>query len=78
MLANFGEQVSNRLDAIRDGITECEWYLFPNEVQKMFLTIMTATQQPIIFRGFGNILATRETFKKVKYLLVTFVVMHNG
>lgn len=65
LLCTFGEQVSNQLDAITNAIYQCEWYLFPVEVQKMSLTAMTATQQPVIFCGFGNILLARNTFKMV-------------
>lgn len=78
LLCNFGEQVSKQLDTITDAISECEWYSFPIEVQKMSLTVMTATQKPLIFSGFSNIRLTRDTFKKVKYLLLTFIIMHKG
>lgn len=70
LMCNFGEQVSNQLDAITDSIYECEWYSFPIEEQKMLLTVMIATQQPIIFNGFGNIQLTRDTFKKVHIFFV--------
>lgn len=65
LLCNFGEQVLNEIESITDGIYELDWYTFPIEIQKMLLTIMTATQRPLHFRGFGNILLTRSSFKAV-------------
>lgn len=43
----------------------CDWYLFPIELQRIYLIFILDTQQLTIVRGFGNILCTRDTFKKV-------------
>lgn len=68
LLCDFCEEVSVRLESITDGIYMADWYTFPIEIQKMALMIMTATEQTVVIGGFGNVLLTRDTFKKVTYL----------
>lgn len=65
ILCNYSQNVTNHFDLINDGICRCDWYKFPHKVQQMIRLIMMKSQKPIIFIGFGNILLTRETFKKV-------------
>lgn len=43
----------------------CDWYLFPIRFRRMLPTIITSTQKPVILEGFGNVMCTRELFKKV-------------
>lgn len=64
-LCEFGERLSGKFDAIDEELYQCTWYLFPMGMQRMVLTLMLGTQEPVFLRGFGNIVCTREAFKEV-------------
>ncbi|XP_055297011.1 putative odorant receptor 71a [Sitodiplosis mosellana] len=64
LYCDFGERVCGEFDAVHNTIEECDWYLFPIEIQKMLLTIMMA-DQPVVLKGFANVVITRETSKKI-------------
>ena len=66
---DFGERISCGFEAVHNGIEECDWYLFPIEMQKMLLIIMAA-DEPIVLKGFANVVMTRETFKKVVFFVI--------
>lgn len=64
VLCDFADNVSDRFD--RTNIYEyCEWYKFPNELQRLLPIIINNTHKGVIIEGFGNIDCTREKFKKV-------------
>lgn len=65
MMCQVADNVTNRFDALNNAIWQTEWYCFPIDVQKIWPTIMMDIQEPVFIRGFGNVLCTRETFKKV-------------
>lgn len=64
-LCECGERVMNQFDEFHDEIYQCNWYSFPIEIQKMLVIAMSISQQPAIIQGFGNLLCTRDTFKRV-------------
>lgn len=64
-LSNSGQGVTDRFDGICNQIYQCNWYLFPIKVKQMLPTMMIATQKPAILCGIGNILCSRDAFKKV-------------
>lgn len=49
----------------KDVLDQCDWYLFPIEMQRMLIIVMSNTQQPTIIHAFGNAQCSREAFKKV-------------
>lgn len=63
-----GEMIVNKFDAFNDAIGQCNWHLFPIEMQQMLIILMANVQQPKLICGFGNIQCSRETFKKVIWL----------
>lgn len=50
---------------LNEFIYNCDWDQFPSDIQRMLRIIMINAQRPVFFQGFGNILCTRDTFKKV-------------
>lgn len=66
-LCELGETVTNQYEKLSDELYQCDWYSFPIEMQQMFVTFMSCTQQPVFIHGYGDTLTqcTRETFKKV-------------
>lgn len=65
-ISEFGERVINKFNEFDDELCEGNWYLFPPEMRKLYLIFMNDTQQPAYMYGFGNILCTRDVFKKVR------------
>lgn len=59
------ERVTGRFEEIDDSICQSDWYSYPIELQRMIITVMMGTQKPVIVRGFGNLLFTRQSFKQV-------------
>lgn len=51
-----------------DIYNECEWYAFPASVRRSMPIIIVNAQEAVILKGFGNILCTRETFKRVIWI----------
>ena len=64
----FGQRLSDLFVEIDHAIGRLDWYLFPNEVQRLLVNFISDTQQPKFIRSYGNILCTREVFKKVNFL----------
>lgn len=65
IFCELGEMVTSQFDAFNDALERCNWYSFPIEIQQMMIIVLANAQQPITIRAFGNIICTRETFKKV-------------
>lgn len=66
LTCEFGEMITGEFEMFDDEFAKSNWYYFPIEVQRMFITVMANTQQPKILQAFGNTPCTREVFKKVK------------
>lgn len=49
--------------------SEFDWYLFPNEVQRILPTVVQNAQKPVVIKCFGNVLCSREQFKMVGFVL---------
>lgn len=77
----LGEMVTNQFEMFNDELNQCNWYVLPLELQKIMIIVMVNAQRETVIRGFGNILCTRQTFKKVErfflstksILFVTFI-----
>lgn len=63
----FSEQMITGFVKFNDEIYRCEWYVLPNQLQRMYLMFTLDTQQPKMIQGYGNISCTREAFKKVEF-----------
>lgn len=59
------EQITAQFEEINDDLYQSDWYSYPLKVQKIIPTIMIGTQQEISVQGFGNLIFTRESFKRV-------------
>lgn len=74
IFCNCGENLTSRFNELSDAIYECEWHLFPNNIQRVLPIIMNSAQKAIILRGFGNVSCTREAFKEVSIHLIIFMM----
>lgn len=65
IFCEHSEQMINEFEAFDQKLGLCTWYPLPLEMQRMYLIFVSNTQQPKIIRGYGDILCTRDTFKRV-------------
>lgn len=72
LVCEFGEMISNRFDLFNDALDQCHWYLFPIEMQRMFIIVTANTQRRMIIHAFGNAQCTREANKTVRFSAVIF------
>lgn len=61
--------VTNQFDLFNDKLLLCDVYLFPIDIQRMYVITLANAQQPIVISAYGNTPCTRETFKKVRNFL---------
>lgn len=66
-VCEFFERTTDHLEKLGDALYECEWHLFPIDMQRILVTVMANAQQPIMIRGFGNTLCIRDSVKKVDF-----------
>lgn len=64
----FGERVTLEFNVFHDELCHSDWYMFPMEMQKMLLIILSSTQQPAAIQGYANSECTRGAFKTVNIL----------
>lgn len=67
----LGQRMADAFSEIDDEIDRLDWHLFPPEIQQLMPTIMMATQQEVLLECFGSINGTRETFKNVRFHILT-------
>lgn len=65
VICESSQIVGDRFNEI-DFYSQCDWYKYPNHIQRLLpVLIINTTQQPIYIKGFGNFLCNRETFRSV-------------
>lgn len=57
--------VTNNFEQCGDVLEECDWYLLPIELQRLYLIFLLDAQQPVHIQCYGGVVCSRETFKKV-------------
>lgn len=70
LICEFGGMVTDRFEKFYDDLCQCNWYLYPMEIQRIYLIFMVNAQQPTMIQGFANIVCTREYYKKVHLFCV--------
>lgn len=73
-----GDAVANQFDEFTDEFTQCKWYTFPVEMQRMCVIVLANAQQPTAVQGFGNLECTRQSMKRVKFTFYTFIYLVHG
>lgn len=72
LTCELGEMVYDSFDEFNNALNQCNWYLFPIEVRRIFALMITNAQQPVTIRGYGNTRCVREYFKQVISIDCTF------
>lgn len=65
LLCELGQKVTDRFGVFHTELYQCHWYCFSIEIQRMLAIFLLDTQQPVFIHSSGDILCTREVFKKV-------------
>lgn len=65
-VCEIGERVSQEFEMFDETLYQSKWYLFPIELQRMLVIVVSNAQQSVFVQGFGNILCTRDSFKRVR------------
>lgn len=65
VFCHYGQTVTDRFEEIVNALGGNDWYTFPIEIQRMLPIIINVSQKPVLISGFGNLLYTHESFKKV-------------
>lgn len=76
-ICEIGQRVSGAFDEVGDAIDELNWYMLPNELQKILPTILINAQQPATLECFGSISCARETFKGASIVVGSFLFRHS-
>lgn len=63
-LCECGEFVMDQFGEFDYELCQCNWYLFPVEMQRMIVIVI---MRPPIIRGYAVTECTREAFKRVKF-----------
>lgn len=67
IFCELGERVTQQFNEFNEQFCQCNWYLFPIEMQRMFIIVISNTQRPAIIEGYANIVCTRDAFKQVRF-----------
>lgn len=68
----LGEMVTNQFNRFHEEMCQLNWYLYPLEMQGLYLIFIAHTQHPAAIYGYGNIVCARGTFKAVTKSLKWF------
>lgn len=71
LFCESGQRVSNGYNELYDVISQLDWYLYPLGLQQMLPIIIFTTQQSVEMLGFGRCPCTRESFKDVRFIIIS-------
>lgn len=69
-ICELGENVTHRFNVFDEKLDDSDWFLYPIEMQRLFLIFLSGSQQPTIIQGYANTVCTRVAFKNVRFALV--------
>lgn len=61
----IGEVMKNQFDTYNETLCNTNWYFFSLEMQQMLMIFLKIVQQSATIHGSGNVVCTREVFKRV-------------
>lgn len=65
LACELSQRVTLAFDEISDITDQLDWYLFPNELQRILPIFLIGVQEPVNFYCFASITCSRATFKSV-------------
>lgn len=67
-VCELGEKVTYQFNLFNEELCNCDWFLFPKEMKRIYLIVFLGAQQPTVIQGYASTTCTRNTFKNVKIL----------
>lgn len=61
----LGQRMTDQFDEFNDELHQCNWFTFPMGMQKMYAIFVHNAQQQMGLQGYGNLLCSRDTMKRV-------------
>lgn len=65
-----GERVRHAYDEIDCEMSRLGWYRLPIELRRILPTVMLFAQEPVVLRGLGSAICSREVFQRVRLLVM--------
>lgn len=65
MICEFGERLTNQYEKFYYEFGQCDWYLFPLEIQRVLPIIISNIRKPAVIQGYSNTVCRREACKMV-------------
>lgn len=66
LACELAQRSSDYFANIEDMAVQWNWYLFPDEIQRLLPLILIVMQRPVEIECFGGIASNRELYKKVR------------
>lgn len=60
-----GAIMTTEFERFGEELERCDWYALPIKMQRMYMIVLSDTQNPIEMYTYGGIVSNRETIKKV-------------
>lgn len=61
----LGQRMTDQFNDFNVELDQCNWYTFPTRLQKMYGIFVHNAQQEMGLRGYGNLLCSLDTMKRV-------------
>lgn len=65
VVCELSERIVNAFGELSGVIDQCDWHLYPVEIQKLLPFLIMNTSKPIAIEYFGSLTCSRSSFKKV-------------
>lgn len=75
IMCELAQRACDHFNDIDEIMLQWNWYLFPNEIQRILPLVLIVVQTPVQLECFRSISCTRETFQKastwpIKYIII--------
>lgn len=64
--STLGQSMTDKFDEFSEKLGQCNWYIYPIGIKRMYGTFLLNAQQETYLQGYGNLVCSHETMKKVK------------
>lgn len=64
-VCELGEKVTHDFNLFYHELCNCDWFLFPIEMKRIYLIVLVGAEQAMPIQGYANTTCTRDTFKNV-------------
>lgn len=68
LVCELCQRASDAFEEINDIIGAFDWYLFPDEINRLLPTIIILAQQTVMIDCFGSLGCNRDAFKRVSFI----------